>query len=434
MHEGDVCSTGRRAFLKRAGGLGIVAGAASLMGSTSVLAQQSSIRWSTIAFGPEALALWQQIADRAEQRVDGLQIDVEGTPFNDYWTKLQTQLASGGSADLVQMQSLRFPAYASRDVLMPLNQFIEADPDFDVEDFYPTIRTAFEHDGELQILPFDLGAFVTYINVDLFEAAGVPLPDPEVPMSWAQLAEIAKALTNPEAGTYGLVLAPTLESTLPWIWSNGGEAITADGKAVVADEKSLEAIKFLLDLVHEQKVVQPINDLANANVAPEAFVGGKVGMYFDGPWRFVSIRQNASFNWDVVPFPAGSAGSVPWVAGSGWGISANAPDPQAAWKALKELTSTESLKILDDAGRVFPSRKSTFALRTASDEAPKNAALVDKVLSGEIGAARPLVPPPTWNEIGQLAMQLMSPLFIEPGDVEGDLDILQSEMQSLLNR
>ena len=92
--------------------------AASMVASHSRAsrAQQAPLRWSTISFGPEALTLWQKLAARAEGQLPGTRISVEGTPFNDYWTKLQTQLASGGSADLLQMQSLRFSQYASRGV------------------------------------------------------------------------------------------------------------------------------------------------------------------------------------------------------------------------------------------------------------------------------------------------------------------------------
>jgi multiple sugar transport system substrate-binding protein len=161
-------------------------------------------------------------------------------------------------------------------------------------------------------------------------------------------------------------------------------------------------------------------------------VTGKVGMYFDGPWRFVSIRQNAKFDWDVVPFPAGKAGSQTWVIGSGWGISAQTERVDEAWQALKTLTGTQSLKILDDAGRVFPSRQSTFALRSPTDAPPANAAVVDKVLKGEIGEVRPLITPAAWNEIVTASSQLMSPLFVEQLDVAGELQTLQSEIDQLL--
>jgi multiple sugar transport system substrate-binding protein len=423
---------GRRSLLKL-GGAAALAGVAGLSLPQSVLAQAAALRWSTVAFGPEALALWQQIADYSESQIPGLQIDVEGTPFNDYWTKLQTQLASGGGADLLQMQSLRFPGYASRNVFRPLNEFIEADPDFEIDDFYPAIRSAFEHEGQLQILPFDLGAPVTYINKDLFAARGVPLPDPEVPMTWEQLSEIAVALTDPDEGTYGMVLSPTLDNVIPWIWSNGGEVFSEDRtKALIGEGPAVEAVSFLTDLIHNKKAVLPITDLANANLAPEGFVSGKVGMYFDGPWRFVSIRQNAKFDWDIVPFPAGPAGSRTWVIGSGWGISTQSQRPDEAWAALKTLTGTQSLKILDDAGRVFPSRQSTYALRTPTDAPPANAAIVDKVLKGEIGTVRPLITPVAWNEIVTTAGQIMSPLFVEPLDVAGELAVLQSEIDPLL--
>jgi multiple sugar transport system substrate-binding protein len=437
MSEGNATALGAPLSRRRlvSGAAALTAALASVPGSRPSLAQQEVLRWSAIAFGPEALALWQQIATRAEGRLPGVKVAVEGATFNDYWTKLQTQLASGGSADLLQMQSLRFPQYASRGVLRPLDGFFAADAGFDVADFYPVIRSAFEYDGHLQILPFDLGAFVTYINTDLFHAAGVPLPDPAKPMSWDELVRTAKALTDPGKGTFGLVLAPDLESSIPWIWSNGGEVFSADMKSARLNApETVAAMKFLFDLLFVHKAAVPVRDLANANFGPEAFVGGKVGMYFDGPWRFVSVRQNAKFSWDVVPFPAGQAGSIPWVAGSGWGVSSQSKNPELAWKVLRELTSTDSLRILYDAGRVFPARQSTFAKHTATGGPPANAGVVDKVLRGEIGKPRPLLTPVSYAEILQASRQTLTPLFAESGDTAAAMADLQEQVQSLLGR
>ena len=232
-----------------------------------------------------------------------------------------------------------------------------------------------------------------------------------------------------------MVLSPDLESSIPWIWSNGGEVFGADMKSAhLAGPETVAAMKFLFDLLFVHKAAVPVRDLSNANFGPEAFVGGKVAMYFDGPWRFVSIRQNAKFNWDMVPFPAGQAGSIPWVAGSGWGVSSQSRNPELAWRALKELTSTASLKILDDAGRVFPARQSTFAERGTSNAAPGNAGMVDKMLRGEIGKARPLLTPPAYAEILQAAKQTITPLFVEAGGAAAAMADLQDQVQSLLER
>ena len=92
------------------------------------------------------------------------------------------------------------------------------------------------------------------------EAVGV-----DVPMTWEQLSEIAVALSNPDEGTYGMVLNPTLDNIIPWIWSNGGEVFSEDrSKALIGEPAAVEAVSFLSDLVHNKKAVLPITDRVKA--------------------------------------------------------------------------------------------------------------------------------------------------------------------------
>ena len=65
--------------------------------------------------------------------------------------------------------------------------------------------------------------------------------------------------------------------------------------------------------------------------------------------------------WDVTMLPRGKAGSVSWIAGSGFGIAAGTKFKNEAWQVLKYLTSTDGLSKVAKAGRGYPGAMPRFS-------------------------------------------------------------------------
>ncbi len=130
----------------------------------------------------------------------------------------------------------------------------------------------------------------------------------------------------------------------------------------------------------------------------EAFYSGKIGMYYTGPWNFVNVRKNAKFAWDIAPLPQGKAGSVTYVAGSGFGISNTTKSPDEAWQALKVLTSNESLQKLAKGGRAYPARQSAVPAIVNPAVPPKSIDTVQQVLDDKIAKTRFYKTTTTWQE------------------------------------
>ena len=159
-------------------------------------------------------------------------------------------------------------------------------------------------------------------------------------MSWDEFKATAQKLTDAGSRQYGYVQGFTIDWVIPWLWGNGGDYMNEDATASTLDSpESMEAMQFLSDLFNKDKVAAPITDLANPNFGLERFFSGKVGMHMDGPWQIVNIRGNAKFDFDIAPMPAGSAGSIGWAAGSGFGISKATKNADAAFKAISVITA-----------------------------------------------------------------------------------------------
>ena len=177
------------------------------------------------------------------------------------------------------------------------------------------------------------------------------------------------------------------------------------------------------------KIAAPVTDLANPSFAVEEFFGGKIGMHVDGPWQFINIRENSDFEWDVAPMPAGPAGSVTWAAGSGFGISNTTENPDAAWTALKTITSTGSLEKLVEAGRGYPARESAVS---TFEPPPQNVDVVQKILVSDIGEARPFVTTTTWQETTVMLARDFSPVFLGKQSVDAVVRKVKPQFDKLL--
>jgi len=432
----------RRSLLKRSAAA--AAGSAAIARSGHVSAQDEPVelRWSMWSATEAELAVWQDLADDVTAAHPNITVTLETVSFTDYWDKLQTQLASQTEADIVAMQSLRMPAFSVRNALRPLQPFIDEDPDFNADDFFPVIQEGLSNNGQVYAFAYDLGPHILIYNKDLFDAKGLPYPSAEEPMTWDQFRETAIALSNPDAGEYGFTLPPTFDPFVPWLWSAGGGYMNEEEtESTLGSPESLEALNFIHRLVTEDRAVTPLTDLANANFHRESFNGGKVGMQQDGPWQFVNTRREATFNWDVAPLPTGPAGSITTVAGSGFGISNSTQHPEAAWQALKVITSTESLEKVARAGRGYPARQSAVPAFVDPSLPPEHVDIVERVLTNEIAEARPFKTTTTWQEIVVMLTRDFVPILLgerTPDEIVADVvpkfnDLLERH-QELLNR
>ena len=121
-------------------------------------------------------------------------VNVTVADWDAYWDKLQTGLAGGDAPDVFAMDGPLGPDYQTRDVLLDLTPFIEAEG-YDLgqldENAVKDFTTA---DGSQFGLPRDLNVIALFYNKPMFDAAGIPYPDDT--WDWDKLVEVGKQLTK----------------------------------------------------------------------------------------------------------------------------------------------------------------------------------------------------------------------------------------------
>src|SRR5690606_33105509 len=88
---------------------------------------------------------------------------------------LTTAIRAGRGPDIFQLDANPISQYIKEGWVKDVTPFVDAaggDQKF-MDDFYPNIRAAVEHDGKVYGLPKNIASMVLVYNKELFEAAGV---------------------------------------------------------------------------------------------------------------------------------------------------------------------------------------------------------------------------------------------------------------------
>ncbi len=401
--------------------------------SSSSSGENVTLRWSMWSGTPEERAAWEGLAADVHKVYPNITVKLETSAFADYWDKLQTQIASNTQADIVAMQSLRMPGFAARHALQPLQPFISQDSKVKPDDFFPSIRDGLSFKNQPYAFGYDVGPILLYYNKDLFKSAGVPFPSPTTPMTWDEFRNICGKLTKAGSQQYGYVIQPVFDTMVPWIWSGGGDYMDeAEKTSTLNTPDAKAAMQFVIDMILKDKTVAPITDLANPLFASERFYSGKIGMIADGPWNIVNVRKGVNFDWDIAPLPAGKAGSLTWVAGSGFGVSSATKHQNETWKALEVITGQASLEKLAKAGRAYPARQSAVAAFADPNVKPSHVEVVEKILSNSIAKTRFYRTTTTWQETEVMFTQEFSPIFLGQRSIDDMVARVKPKFDELL--
>ena len=140
----------------------------------------------------------------------GIEVQYVVLPENELRQKVTQDVALGtGNYDIVTIGAYDTPFWAVNgwvDSLEPYFASMSADEkaEYDRDDIFSSIQSALSSpDGELHALPFYAEGSVVFYRKDLFQEAGLTMPNEP---TWQQIYDFATALHKPSEGQYGIVL------------------------------------------------------------------------------------------------------------------------------------------------------------------------------------------------------------------------------------
>src|SRR6056297_3565554 len=123
-----------------------------------------------------------------------------GSAWGNYYDQLNTTFAANDPPDVAVMHQSNMPAYASRKLLVELDDYY-SEYKLNPSDWTAPAQKAVSYEGASYGVPFDLHGNLLHVNVDLFEQAGLVDADgvPILPTSseeWFEQARIMKEKTG----------------------------------------------------------------------------------------------------------------------------------------------------------------------------------------------------------------------------------------------
>lgn len=287
-----------------------------------------------------------------------INVQLELTPYDQYFTKLDAAAAGESLPDVFWMNGPNFVKYASNDLLEPIDSYIEED-ELDISPYPEGLLSLYEFEDKTYALPKDYDTIGLWYNKTLFDEAGVDYPDET--WEWEDLVEAAKTLTNPEEDTYGIAafIQDPQATYFNTILSSGGYIISDDKKESGFDDpKTINGLQKYHDLIHEYNV-SPTHAQMETTDATSMFESGKVAMLFQASYMIPQFKENEYTleHADVAVLPKMEKRSNV-IHGLGNVISSNSENKEAAWKFVKFLSSEKVAHIQAESG-IIPAYEGT---------------------------------------------------------------------------
>ena len=283
-------------------------------------------------------------------------VKFEVIPGN-YSEKIQLMLGTHSAPQLFYIKDWLAPSYFQYDVLQPLNEFIDKDPSFDKNDFYPAFLNAFTKNGKIYGIPKDFGPFVLFYNEEMFKEAGLTHP----PTNWKELEEYAKILTKDKDGDgkidqYGFVVEPAIDKLMVYVYQNGGEFEDAHHNLQISNPAFVNAVKYYHGLYKKNYATIPSD--VSMNSMEEVFGRKRCAMAISGGWFVPQLKdQFKDVKYKVAFLPKGKE-----MATIAFTVSYSMPrettHKEEAWKLANYLTGKEGMKVWTSTGFAMPTRKS----------------------------------------------------------------------------
>jgi len=419
-------------------GLGLFAG----------LAQAEEISIATVNNGD--MIIMQKLSSAWEKQT-GNKINWVVLEENVLRERVTTDIATkGGQFDIMTIGGYEAPIWGKQGWLAPVDDLGD---DYDYADLLEPITAGLTVDGKLYAVPFYTESSFTLYRKDLFEAAGLTMPDQP---TYEQIKEFAAKLTDKDKQQYGICLRgkPGWGENMAFVGTMvnayGGRWFDMDWKPQLNSDAWKKAITDYVALLTEYG---PQGATANGfNENQTLFATGHCAMWIDATsaaGRVYDPKQSEVA--DKIAFTRSPIAETS--NGSSWSWSWNLAIPATSQKAevaksfLKWATSKDYVKMVGESEgwvAVPPgTRKSTYALPEYQKAAPFAATVLEAIMSAD--PSKPTKDPvpytgvqfvaiPEFQAIGTFVGQQVSAALAGQQTVDAALEAAQAQVERDMTR
>jgi multiple sugar transport system substrate-binding protein len=276
-----------------------------------------------------------------------------------YNDRILTGLAGGEAPDVFLWWD--FPMLVQRGGLVDLTPYVNGSSPADLSIYYPQVLDYNRVGDGLYGLPKDFTPRAVFYNKKLFDEAGIPYPTND--WTWDEMVQTAVALTKGEGvdKQYGFWTYDGVYPLQGYVWSNGGDFISPDGKQAsgyLDSPQTIEALDRYIKLQTELGVAPSTTAEGGTTVTADSlFINGKLAFYDTGRWPQTQFMAVEGLEFGTVLPPKNNDGKrVTVLHEAGWSMSPKSSHKDEAWELLKWLGGPDANKIRAAAGWALPAQ------------------------------------------------------------------------------
>jgi multiple sugar transport system substrate-binding protein len=311
---------------------------------------KASIRWQFRGSDDDLKAAQTFLGDTFAKQHANIDVSIEPAP-DARDEKLVTAMVAGNAPDVFESWTDNVTQFADRGQVLNVDDLVKRDyKAADLQDFFAWQWHDFVLPSQIRFgLPKYVNVMITWINKDMFDQAGVKIPD----QSWTHddYVTLANKLTKKsgdQVDTFGLYYPI-------WSWDRfwyriemfGGEVVNESDrtKALFDSDKALAAWEWSRKLIWDDKAMAQRLLLApmgqGINSQP-LFAAGKFAMVEDGFYPFSMARTiQQKIKWQYQHVPNGPAKRRVLGTTDGFVLWKGSKAQDASWELMKFLAGPD---------------------------------------------------------------------------------------------
>jgi multiple sugar transport system substrate-binding protein len=407
--------------------------------TTAPATSATEIRLGTWASAELLDVIKAQVAD-FQKRTPGATVKLETAPWQQYWDKMQIQVAGGTTPDVIWMSGATFLDLNAKNAFKDLASYAKS-ANVDLTGMWnEPIYTA---GGKLWSIPYTASVHALFYNKTMLKEAGIAEPptDWNAPgWTWDDLRQACLKLTGKDKNgqqRWGIELYNGME----WGWgtytlSNGAPALNPDKSSSLMDAPAfIDTMQYIHDMIHKDKVSPVPGDPAAAlgpNVI-DLFQSGRVAFRNGNNSRLPSYIPIKDFEWDVCVPPraaADKARKVYWVQNP-YCMASASKTPDATWQLLQYFVSKPGQDFMGTAKIIMPSlRDAAVDPNTYLKPPPNNTKVfpdgMDKNFTTDLQFTK------TWLHWQQTAQEQLDPVYTAEKPIADACKAAKQEVDKVL--
>ncbi|MFL6234984.1 MAG: extracellular solute-binding protein [Thermoanaerobaculia bacterium] len=313
----------------------------------SALAQKEIVVWHGYRGGEKAA--FEKVVDNFNKANAGkIKVTTLAVPYDAFADKITAAVPRGKGPDVFIFAQDRLGGWvAAGNTVEPLDFFL--DPATKGR-YLKATMDAMTYQGTTFGLPLNFKVITLIYNKKL-----IPTP----PKTTAELAAMAKKLTNAQGGKFGLAYWYSDFYYHAALMNGFGGGVFAGRKPTVNSAQNVASLNYLLTWINQGFLpAEPSTALITS-----LFNQGKAAMVLSGPWFLGEIDKGVDYG--LAPLPtiseAGNKPMRPWITVEGVYVAAPSKNKDAAYELVKYLTDVPAAKVLALEGRQTPANKGVYA-------------------------------------------------------------------------